>query len=109
MYGWAKKKKDSHPAINAKASTITSETTWDMNPSANSIVQRTENGKKNLENIASRENGQDGRFSLKKPVEETKDLIAVHLNDPSRMVYCSTGLMKEFQRAGKNLELQMIH
>ena len=61
--------KDSHPAINAKASTITSETTWDMNPSANSIVQRTENGKKNLENIAFRENGQDGRFSLKKPVE----------------------------------------
>ena len=61
-----------------KAHVTTPETVRDMNPSANSIVQRTENGKKNLENIASRENSQDGRFSLKKPVEETEDLIAVH-------------------------------
>lgn len=68
-----------------KAHVTTPETVRDMNPSANSIVQRTENGKKNLENIAFRENSQDGRFSLKKPVEETEDLIAVHNISESKL------------------------
>ncbi len=37
------KKKDSHPAINAKASTTTSGTTWDMDPSLISIHVQSEN------------------------------------------------------------------
>jgi hypothetical protein len=52
MYGWEIKKGFSPSDNMHKAHVTTPETVRDMNPSANSIVQRTENGKKNLENIA---------------------------------------------------------
>lgn len=59
-------KNNSHPATNAEANATTSETTWDMSYTNTSIPNPPENTTEKT------------KFSLDVPIEETKELIAVH-------------------------------
>lgn len=75
---WVNKKEASHHAVNAKAFPGTSKTHVDMNPHEDTILQ-------NNQNINSKEQ-ENEKFSLKKSVEETKDLIALHNLTPTNLI-----------------------
>ncbi len=75
---WINKKEVSHHAVSAKALPETPKTHVDMNPHEDTLLQ-------NNKNINGKEQ-ENEKFSLKKSVEETKDLIALHNLTPTNLI-----------------------